>query len=80
MVYFGGHRPFQLIHHFVFKKDHGVVIANSALKETFGIVWSGGHSDLQSGNMTYPGVKGSGYVAQPIGVSRRGLSAGPWVH
>ena len=57
MVYSSaGTGPFQLVHHFVFEKDHGIVVANSALEQSLGIVWRGRYGNFQSGNMAQPRV------------------------
>jgi hypothetical protein len=37
-ILLGRYGTFQLIHHFVFKKDHGVVVTDGALEESLGIV------------------------------------------
>ena len=63
------HRPFQLVHHFVFEEDHGIVVADSAFEQTLGIVGRGGNDDFQSGNMAQPGV-------QALAVLRGGAARG----
>ena len=51
------HRAFELVHHFVFEKDHGIVVANRCLQKSLRVIRCGRQYNLQSRNVAKPGVQ-----------------------
>ncbi len=55
-VFFGRHWALEIVHHFVFEKGDGVIVADSRLEQAFGVVRGRGQDDLEARDVAQPGV------------------------
>ncbi len=56
-VLVGRHRAFHLVHHLVFEEHDRIVVTDSALEQSFRIVWRRRQGNLEPRDVTGPGVK-----------------------